>query len=1084
MTPAPLRHEAISASAGSGKTFQLAHRYIRLIAAGVEPDEIAALTFSRKAAGEIFDSIVQYLCEACGSTAAAAETSHRISTEPVSPEAFVLLLKKLVKGLHRLRIGTLDSFTVGILRSFPFELGIPPGISLMESGGAEATLVQERVLASIYRAGCGTAARPDSLLEAFAQASFGRSEKKVEDNLSNLISGYHTFYRLLPSARSWGTESVIWPNGNAWLDAAEGVSGLTEGLGRLLADNGANDKALRRFGDFADAAQSYTARSAWAEPIRYLFPRLLTAATDLRKGHARIMTDKSTTALDGEAAAIVLALVAHIVRVELKSAIQRTAGAWSLLDRYNTVYEETVRASSTLTFEDAQFLLSGANRSSGGARLSRQPGGEGRLYIDYRLDARLNHWLLDEFQDTSDLQWDVLGNLATEILQDDTGQRSFFFVGDVKQAIYGWRGGNPRLFGMLLDSYGDVIETRTLARSQRSCPSIMGMVNDVFDNLPANKLPDGAIAQWQRFWEPHKSAEAPAKKTGVAMLLEPPCDHGEYKPVQEDRYRVVAELIKEMRPLDRGLSTAILVRSNKDGKAVVDYLRLACPGLPVVHEGRAAIEDNPVVSVMLALARYAAHPGDIFAWRHIQMSPLRIALEKRRVTRESLAPLLLQRIHADGFKGLVEEWGDALQSITPLDAFGLARLRQLITASGEFDSSSSRDCDEFLSFIDKYELHEVAGDGAIRVMTIHQSKGLGFDIVLLPELDDKDITKARDVSALLGRNEDALPEWLLTTPAHGVAEGDPVLANVLAGANAAAAFESLCLLYVAMTRAKRALYVITSYPGKSAAVFNQSTLLKLQLTGEEKPTDATLQHFNGTPVSVLASKGNDTWYTEHELMRAAEASPVMPVPAVSFAERTSSRAQLIAIKPSDNDLFESRASALFSPERSRRLHVGTAVHELLSKVKWIADTNIDEVTQQWKDACAFDNAVAEQAIQHFKKTVLFDAVRNVFTRPHGNVSLRNEWRFDVVVGDRWLTGSFDRVTIVRDETGRPLSARIYDFKTDVLESREEMASLAGHYSRQLRLYRDALSDILSLAPSKVDMVLVFTDGGVVHELRT
>jgi ATP-dependent helicase/nuclease subunit A len=81
------------------------------------------------------------------------------------------------------------------------------------------------------------------------------------------------------------------------------------------------------------------------------------------------------------------------------------------------------------------------------------PAQEARLYIDYRLDCKLDHWLLDEFQDTSDLQWEVLRNLADEILQDASGQRSFFYVGDVKQAIYGWRGGNARLFGKILEQY-------------------------------------------------------------------------------------------------------------------------------------------------------------------------------------------------------------------------------------------------------------------------------------------------------------------------------------------------------------------------------------------------------------------------------------------------------------------------------------------------------------------------------------------------------------------------------------------------------------------------------------------------------
>jgi ATP-dependent helicase/nuclease subunit A len=97
---------------------------------------------------------------------------------------------------------------------------------------------------------------------------------------------------------------------------------------------------------------------------------------------------------------------------------------------------------------------------------------------------------VDEFQDTCDLQWNILSNLAEETLQDGSGERSFFFVGDVKQAIYGWRGGNPRLFGMLLDRYGEVISTRELVESRRSAPGHR-YGNAVFGDLPQNALLDG-----------------------------------------------------------------------------------------------------------------------------------------------------------------------------------------------------------------------------------------------------------------------------------------------------------------------------------------------------------------------------------------------------------------------------------------------------------------------------------------------------------------------------------------------------------------------------------------------------------------
>ena len=91
---------------------------------------------------------------------------------------------------------------------------------------------------------------------------------------------------------------------------------------------------------------------------------------------------------------------------------------------------------------------------------------------------RIDHWLLDEFQDTSRLQWQALGDLVDEVIQSDSGRRSFFYVGDTKQAIYSWRGGDPRLFNEVADFYnasgtGRIDTSEALDISFRSAPEIL-----------------------------------------------------------------------------------------------------------------------------------------------------------------------------------------------------------------------------------------------------------------------------------------------------------------------------------------------------------------------------------------------------------------------------------------------------------------------------------------------------------------------------------------------------------------------------------------------------------------------------------
>ena len=125
--------------------------------------------------------------------------------------------------------------------------------------------------------------------------------------------------------------------------------------------------------------------------------------------------------------------------------------------------------------------------------------------------------------------------------------------------------------------------------------------------------------------------------------------------------------------------------------------------MSVLHEGRASIKDNPVVSVLLSLVKFAAHPGDTLAWRHLQMSPLQKLSGRDKLNRENLSSILLGRIQSGGFQALIRKWGSRLNSVHCIDGFGRKRLGELISAAIEFDRTGSRDCSSFLRFIDSYE---------------------------------------------------------------------------------------------------------------------------------------------------------------------------------------------------------------------------------------------------------------------------------------------------------------------------------------------------------------------------------------------
>lgn len=1069
-------HEAILASAGSGKTFELAHRYIRLLALGVQPERIIALTFSRKAAGEIFDSIITHLSEATRSLDAARRTAERIGLPSLGPADFLRLLRALVQSLHRVHIGTLDSFTVGILRAFPMELGVSTAFEIMESDGPHARGAHQEVLGRIFSARALARPAQRDFLEAFKQATYGQEEKRLERRLDAFVSAYREIYQSLPSAECWGASDLIWPEGSIWLEGPlNDISETADRLKSLLDRSDLPEKVRSRWEDFLKAVRSFGAHSQWTREIDYLVKKLLEDIEGLRQGQALLKIERTACPLPPEASRLALELLTHVIRTELTAALEETRGIHRVLDQYERFYDEMVRRQGKLTFTDVQYLLTPENRINGGTILSQEPRAGARLYIDYRLDCRLDHWLLDEFQDTSDLQWEAIRNLADEILQDTGGQRSFFYVGDVKQAIYGWRGGNARLFGRILEQYGERIRTRPLHTSYRSCPPIIETVNRAFGRIPEGLIPPDALTQWKRVWQEHTCARGIVPERGYAAIIEPPAVQG--KPTAEDRYRAAAAVLKEIAPLDRGLSTAVLVRSNVSGKRAVDLLRAECPGMTIVHEGRAAIKDNPVVSLILSLAEFAAHPADRLAWRHIQMSPLNRYLDRVGLTREDLPLMLLEEIHDGGFQSFVRRWGARLDSVHPLDGFGRQRLRDLTDAAAEFDATGNREVNSFLHFIDNYMIHDPGTENAVRVMTIHQAKGLGFDLVILPDLQSRAMTDLGDSRLFVARDpETHTPRWTLSLPRILMAEADPVLAAHLETARAAACFDALCLLYVALTRAKRGLYMITSFPGKQSTTLDAAAFLKTCLSDGQTPVTLAGREF-----PCLYECGERQWY---EAIPAAVSPPDRGTAALPerYPDQPSRRIRLRRIIPSEAVAGARNADEFFSEDYYRGLRLGTAIHEIFERVQWLETTDIEAVIREWEGFTAIEPEFRAEAAERFRRALQCPEIRKALRRPEGRAELWRERRFEVVIDDRWITGSFDRVIVMRDGQGRATGAALMDFKSDEVTAESALGQLAERYRPQLHLYREALARILSLAPARISLQLVFTHPGRVMPL--
>src|SRR4051812_44294370 len=226
------RHIMILASAGSGKTYALTNRFVALLAAGARPERIVALTFTRKAAGEFFDEILNKLARAAGDDGFAARLAADIKRPELSRANFLQMLRAVIDAMPQLRLGTLDGFFARIARAFPLELGLSGEFEVLQEHAARVE--RRRVLQRIFaRAPGGLDAAQREFIEAFKRATFGTEEKRLAACLDGFLDEHQENFLTAPDGAVWGEPGRIWPGGCEWL--APGGRKLSEAITSLQA---------------------------------------------------------------------------------------------------------------------------------------------------------------------------------------------------------------------------------------------------------------------------------------------------------------------------------------------------------------------------------------------------------------------------------------------------------------------------------------------------------------------------------------------------------------------------------------------------------------------------------------------------------------------------------------------------------------------------------------------------------------------------------------------------------------------------------------------------------------------------------
>ncbi len=1030
----------ILASAGSGKTHELTNRYLRLLAGGARPERIAALTFTRKAAGEFSEAIVHRLAAAAADEAKAVRLGQEIAHTHLTGADCRRMLREVVASLHRLNLGTFDSFFGQLTRVFSLELGLGGGFEVLDPVGERRE--RDAVLESMFvlEEG-GLSAAQHEFIEAFKLATHGREAKTVAALLRDFLQDYLQVWHDAPDLSYWGEPARIWPRGCVWLSQEISVTQAVNELEKAVASSSWDDKRREFWADVISEFRLWTPAVPLVSKCKTLFSNCRKAVRQEDGGYL-ITLDRKKTPISNATAEALINLQVAVIGGEFRRRLQMTRGIGQVLRRHDEVYTTTVRRAGFMTFGDIQRVL--RPDSPGGASLLPHANAEeARRMMEWRLDGKIEHWLLDEFQDTSRGQWAVLRNLVDEVIQDPSGARTFFYVGDVKQAIYDWRGGDARLFGEIFAHYNqhapDTIAEKRLDRTWRCGPEIVALVNRVLGTASAHEALWPATAQrWMASWGDHTSAHP--QRAGFAQWEE--------AEDVEARRLALLRILRHTQALERGLSVAVLVQKNATATETAHWLR--AQGIAALAESDVPVcLDNPATTALLAMLRTAAHPGDSAAWQHVQMTPLVAALAADGLTTPlGLSLHLLRSVHIHGFAETLRTWTAKLEPVlAPDDAFSRLRLRQLVEAGRSQDEAGGRDVDEFLVYAEGRTVRDTEAAGLVRVMTVHKAKGLGFDLVILPDLEGTKLASRRDGLAVQ-RQPNGAPDWVLSMPSEEYYEADETLARHVSAAEDDACYEALAWLYVAMTRAKYALHLITKPRKETSTALNYPALLHASL---------------GQP----CQSGDPDWAS-----RLPPRPPPNPSVSLPLVAHNPDRSQRHVARTASSHEHNILGQALFALE-SGGVDFGREVHALLAEVVWLdGATGADAFAAKWAG-----RGEAGTAALACLRTSVFAPV---WTRPDGGASeVWREQAFEIVLEEEWISGMCDRVVVTRAADGTAQRADVYDFKTD--RTTDAAAALARH-STQLQLYRRVVATLTGLPITQVGTWLVLTRSGQMLEV--
>lgn len=1038
-----------NASAGSGKTYMLVKEYLKILLTAPTDDayrKILAITFTNKAVEEMKSRIIASLSEFSRNepgikaealmTELSRETGLSLATVKDKSRA---IIKNIIHNYASFDISTIDRFTHKVIRAFAHDLNL--SVSFDVSLETE-NLLQEAVDAIIAKAG-----ENDVLTSLLVDFSVDKT-----DNDKSWDVTYELFEigKLLinENNRNEVTQFKDKPI-EEFLFIKEK---LRQSVSKL--EHESIELANKLFALLDEKGIDLKSFSAGHFPnhIGYI------QKGELKSSHKKYYTAEdikiNKTAKDREVIESIMDELLQLLQKVYKNyekknfyeAFLKNITPLSLLNSISQELERIQKEQNVLSISEFNAIIY--------KEIQNQPA----PFIYERLGERYRHFFIDEFQDTSEMQWhNLIPLIDNSLSSEEMGVKgSLMIVGDPKQSIYRWRGGKAEQFIGLSKDYNpfsnpdrQIIE---LGKNYRSYSNVIDFNNEFFHYISAEfENPD-----YNDLYA-NKSRQEHNNKTGgyvnISFIPEIQQEENEEESTDKNQLYLEAVLATINKVKAQGFKykdIVLLTRKRQPGVLLANYLTEN--KIPILSSETLLIENAAEVKLIINLLRYLKSNENKEAKAHF----LYFAASSRKLgaathdfitegmaqpTEEALEGWLAGHGIAISFRDCRKRsLYEAVETI--IDAFIKEKSNQsyvqyFLDLVLEKDVRSQSGIADFLEYWDnngsKFSIPSPEGNDAVRIMTIHKSKGLEFPVVIFP-FAEEDYAKAPRSKMWLELDDDTLGfQKALIDSKKEVAEYGEKASELYFVKSQEELLDNINILYVALTRAEEQLYIISgrNFTSKGELASNNMSSYFIGYLQQKGLFDNRLAQYEfGNPQRV--SEAEDFEVSQNTIQVVKE----------HFNPRAVKIAQ--------------RESLMWGSKQLKAIEFGNVMHEILSFVK--AGSDIQLAVVKAVEAGLITKLQEEEVEESLKRIILHPELNEFFAEGSVVYNEQNIIRRDV------MTIKPDRVSV------REGKAYLLDYKT---------GAHLPKYEKQLAEYQKALEE-MGFEVAKKSLVYISDSINVVH----